>query len=188
MTAYDIHGINVVKNELCEMSEWTEGFKTESLRRKVQTALKSLERLLTLAKHGKSGKLIQDEFNFGVIHEKDRKNGRTRGDLIGECPGIFEDWIFNKYGDPGLEGLDPNTQSNQFFSFTGISVEQFFDINGREFDHLFVPKKQDVYLSHRQNITLHKDSTVNQVADNIINFIQYKIRFIYDRTKRGQRK
>ena len=152
------------------------------------------ERLLKIANHLKSGELGHKEFNFSVINgfrtvERDSAYGPTDidelsfwacegipdeayakkeincgtlGCAIGEFPIIFsEDWSFNQIGM-----LTHIGGRGDIWVTTG----NYLNLSPTEVEHLFIPNEQCLYKAEM----LGDDATKEQVADNILHFIEMK--------------
>lgn len=115
------------------------------------------ERLLKLATHLESGNLGHDIFDFGVYHQETKDCG-TLGCAIGECPYAFPDEWEMQNGCPiyamSSDSLEDEKESGMVF----------FDINGVDYVHLFVPES-----APRGGLSV--TASRHEVADNIRKFV-----------------
>jgi hypothetical protein len=132
------------------------------------------ERLLKLADHLDSGKLIHKNFNFGGFNFSDgdgevdpaitaeHPGCGTAGCALGECPAAFPgEWVFDSRALPVLKGSDHSAPLR--------SAAEFFSIDADEVDHLFWPNMQepDVY----GGVKCGSDAAPAVVASNIREFV-----------------
>lgn len=174
-----------INSQLKSVFETLQGLKaTMPLTR--QKELIGLERLHKLADHGINGELVQDEFNLDHFHQKaylnltglmEKPYCHTSGCMIGECPGIFKEWIWDQHNIPRLITLDRNE-----FVLTVQSGMEFFDISELEFGHLFYPGDQDSNFTNYQCFRLTGRSTKEEVGENMLDFIQFRIARIKQET------
>lgn len=127
--------------------------------------------LAKLAKHLEAGKLGHKVFNFNFFNANAdgfevRGKCGTMGCAAGELPIIFpRKWKFDEHsGLPVLRNGDYQSPS--------ISGEDFFEISGDEFDHLFQPGRQSPHLYGGKY--LRGFATRKQVAANIWAFLTKK--------------
>lgn len=137
-----------------------------------------LDRLLKLANHGINGKQVQQVFDIGHYHgmrsDPETKVCYSSGCMIGECPGVFEEWIWDDSDNPCLKTVDPELGSTA----TRISAIRFFNINQMELNHLFYENNQSTEYNYKEFVRLKLSATKEQVGENMLDFIQYKIRDI----------
>jgi hypothetical protein len=133
------------------------------------------DRLLKLAEHLEKGKLGHkifafQVFNYSPVGEFDGKGCGTMGCAIGECPFVFPKYW--KFVDSGVRNervpILKTAKSNAPF----YSVEEFFGINGREYDHLFAPLMQQPTLFSGKE--LGYEAAPEEVASNIREFVKRK--------------
>ncbi len=119
-------------------------------------------RLLKLAKHLESGKLLHKSFNFWEVNSGKLKANHcgTVGCAMGEMPAVFPKQIeFNKDGEVRkVNGPDEDP------------VNEFFGIDNRMGGHLFVPISQKC-ISYG-GVELSGIATKHQVASNIREFVK----------------
>lgn len=151
----------------------------------------NVERLLKLAEHLKSGKLGHEIFNFSTYNSSEYldsfkpptnkyddprlKHCSTCGCAIGECPFVFEEWLFDEFSMPVIakysdlpKSIDDDWKSSS--DATHLSGMEFFEIDKREFSQLFMPCGQ--YPLIYGGIDLNSKSTPMEVAQNIIIFCE----------------
>lgn len=106
------------------------------------------ERLLKLADHLENGKLFTPKFDITRWHCS------TSGCAIGECPGLFPDeWRFDS-GLPTLKGkFDPLG-----------SAEDFFGLNGKQAEYLFLDKEYGDYEDDLANM-ITKKTVAKRIRD-----------------------
>ncbi len=169
-----------VAEELKGLSETISGLKSGPIKKEGRDKLTGLKRLLKLANHGINGKMYHDEFNIVVFNDKsDLKNCKTMGCMLGECPGLFREWVWNTGGDPLLKVFFSDDYDTSFVTWPPKdSAMQFFNINSDEFSQLFIPDSQTDLFSYKKCERLSRKATKEQVAENMLDFIQYKIREI----------
>lgn len=123
------------------------------------------ERLLILADRlleiGEDNKMKLKEFKFHSYRE--RKDCGYVGCALGECGYLFDEWCFNKGGDPVLKSFS-------YPSFTFTSSMRFFKLNRDDASHLFYPNSQSYNCEQLSN-----NATAAEVAYNIINFVERRI-------------
>ncbi len=127
-----------------------------------------IDRLLKLADHLEYGQLGHKVFDFDSYNlDEHGKPCQARscgyaGCAIGECPVVFpEEWSFNDYGYPRLNGHGAS------------SAEIFFGISEDAFDHLFIPTGQST--ERFGGVFLNRAATKEQVAANIRSFVALKL-------------
>jgi hypothetical protein len=123
------------------------------------------DRLRILADHLINGKLGQDKFDFGVIHEK---NGcGSIGCAMGELPYVFsDDWILiMDYGNYYYPILRIPQESNWDYS-SFEDVKTYFQISEKIGYHLFYPGHQIPKLSK----SLSSDTSPVDVGKNILRY------------------
>lgn len=130
----------------------------------ITTKKRNLNRLLKLARH--VGKLYLKKTFIGGIHddyfEKEDCNIEHFSYVLSELPMIFKQWTYRD-GIPKLKGYE------KLSSLAATAV--FFNLNGDELFHLFVPGYQaPIY----QGKDLFDWSNPGDVVDNIYQFILYK--------------
>ncbi len=126
------------------------------------------DRLRKLADHLMNKLPSGHKFSFGTLYEEKPLCG-TKACALGELPFCFpEDWIIDVRGEspsplPYLKQLsDENT-----FEDAGA----FFNLDGHQINHLFMPRSQDAKTIHPglgQNLSPW--STPQQVGLNILYF------------------
>ena len=121
-----------------------------------------LRRLDTLAYHLKKGILGHKIFDVSFYNSGGNPWLGERGDALGECPIIWDEWIFDKQGYPVYKGY-PN-------SF--LSAMRFFDCNEELTLHLFYAFEQQPLLYGGRRISL--TSTAEEVANNIYSYLSLK--------------
>ncbi len=123
----------------------------------------NLERFHILYDHLIWGTLGHERFNFLEYNSgsSDNYTCGTSGCAIGECPIIWEEWVFSFLNSPILK----------WDKIAGPmhSAEEWFEIGYNEFTHLFIPRRQD--KSSFGGIYLNDKATRYQVASNIKAFI-----------------
>jgi hypothetical protein len=115
----------------------------------------NVERLLKLADHLENGLLLHEMFDMEYFNSSyasglnDVKyNGRiihncgTMGCAAGECPAIWDEWIFNDEGFPIL--IDFPYEDEKRTYYTSDHLEYWFDIRGRDVIHLFYPQSYHI--------------------------------------------
>ena len=120
------------------------------------------ERLLQLADHLENGKLGHEVFDFRIYNNAITPECGTTGCAMGECPILWPNhWEWSIIGYPTLsDGENHNSK------FSGCA---WFDLDRRQYDHLFMPDQQKVLLYGGKLLT--KDATRYEVAAGIRAFI-----------------
>ena len=124
------------------------------------------QRLLKLAQHLETGKLIHKKFDYRVLNTLgidkygntidtfDTKGCGTLGCALGECPGVFKGWRFNNQRVPVYNTCDSAT----------LSAKLFFGLSPNEVDYLFFPGED--------SNPLPDSSTRKRVARHIRDFVK----------------
>lgn len=115
-------------------------------------------RLEKLAKHLEKGKLGHDVFAFDEFHA--RRDCKTLGCALGECPFIFEEWVFD--GDEPALGMSSSGNATW-------DASTFFWIDKAAVAHLFMPGAQRTIRCGGERLTA--SATRYQVASNIRAFL-----------------
>ena len=121
----------------------------------------NLQRLHILYDHLMWGKLGHKVFNFNTYNNITEPECGTAGCAIGECPIIWNEWVFGYMGSPLL--------NNTSGSMVSASGKEWFEIDSDEFKHLFLPEKQNTEIFGGRILT--DETTREQVAYNIKAFI-----------------
>lgn len=120
----------------------------------------NIERLKKLANHLLTGKLGHKNFtleswNFDFGHHGPGPYCGTSGCAIGECPIIFpEDWRYDIVGDPTL--------IERYYGNPWDASTVYFDLS----------KSENEYLFCIQSYSNQKETTKEEVAERILNFIK----------------
>lgn len=135
-----------------------------------------LDRLSTLEKHIRKGKLGHKKFDFSLINDIEYNDGDdtylcsddnicgTMGCALGEAPIVFSNcWKFS-----GNEVILKRNSSG----YASEDAAKFFGLTEDEVNHLFYPEQQMVGAFCKKH--LKGTATREQVADNIKRFISIK--------------
>jgi hypothetical protein len=145
------------------------------------------QRLLQIADHLESGKLLHKNFDFTVINANLFEGAKltnvddiahpcgTNGCAIGELPAIWPEdwtWISNSYGK-----IIPRNTSEKAALWK--DVENWFDIDTAESSILFIPHDPNDYLPKVVIAGIRMDglpssATKEEVAANIRKFVSLK--------------
>lgn len=129
----------------------------------------NLERLNILWAHLKYGDLGHKVFDFNCYNDGGEPNKcGSAGCALGECPVVWEEWLFDKNNSPVLKDSQ-SSMGSTFLSFP--CAREWFDIAWDEADHLFNPYSQHTeYFGGKELSGL---ATRYEVADQIEAFVDY---------------